>query len=132
MILQRPHGAQSEGAPSEGARRSRCHGAGCSAGGLEPGTAYLAGLLDQSALPQPRVRDQVVTAYLTTAHSHDDWQRALVRLGASGTLEATGMVVVIEHDATDETLRLHAPERTDVDRVREVVGAAAVTLGVMR
>ena len=67
----------------------------------------------------------------TTDRSHDDWQRALVRLGASGTLEMTGTAVVIEHDTMDDTLRIHAPERTDLDRVREVVRAAAVALGIV-
>jgi hypothetical protein len=68
---------------------------------------------------------------VSTDYGHDDWQRALVRLGASGTLEMTGTAVVIEHDAMDETLRLHAPERTDLKRVREVVRAAAVALGII-
>jgi hypothetical protein len=67
----------------------------------------------------------------TTDYSHDDWQRALVRIGASGTLEMTGTAVIIEHDATDDTLRLHAPARTDVERVREVVRAAANALGII-
>jgi hypothetical protein len=30
-----------------------------------------------------------------------------------------------------ETLRLHAPERTDVDRVREAARAAVVTPGII-
>jgi hypothetical protein len=46
---------------------------------------------------------------VSTDHSADDWQRALVRIGASGTIEMTGTAVVIEHDATDDTLRLYAP-----------------------
>ena len=76
-------------------------------------------------------RGNTTSVEVSTAHSHDDWQRALVRIGASGTLEATGTAIVVAHDATDETLRLHAPERTDVERVREVVSAAAVALGIV-
>ena len=91
----------------------------------------LAGLLDRSTGAQPNVWEQVAAAALTTEHSHDQWAHALLRLGASGTLEANGTAIVIEHDAIDETLRLHAPERTDVDRVREVVRAVAVALGII-
>ncbi len=68
---------------------------------------------------------------VSTDYGHDDLQRALVRIGASGTLEMTGTAVVIEHDMMDDTLRLHATERTDLERVREVVRAAAVALGLM-
>src|SRR5918994_1954014 len=73
---------------------------------------------------------QLAAAAGSTEYGHDDWQRALVRLGASDTLEMIGTAVVIEHDIVDETLRLHAHERTDVERVREVVRAAAVALGI--
>ena len=74
---------------------------------------------------------RVASVDVSTDHSADDWERALLRIGASGTLEATGTAVVVEHDATDDTLRIHAPERTDVDRVREAIRAAAVALGIV-
>jgi hypothetical protein len=86
---------------------------------------------DPDVVVQPRMRGNVAPADLSTEYGHDDWQRALVRIGASGTIEMTGTAVVVEHDATDDTLRLHAPERTEVDRVREVVRAAAIALGLM-
>jgi hypothetical protein len=91
----------------------------------------LAGLLDRSTGAQPNVREQVAAAAVTTAHSHKQWQHALLRLGASGALEATGTAIVVEHDTVEETLRIHAPERTDVDRVREIVRVAAVRLGIV-
>ena len=97
----------------------------------------LAGLLartvesnDPDSLVQRGMRSKVGPADVGTEHSHADWQHALVRLGASGTLEATGTAVVVEHDAVDQVLRLHAPQRTEVERVREVVRAAAVALGI--
>jgi hypothetical protein len=39
--------------------------------------------------------------------------------------------LVVEHDTVDDTLRVHAPARTDIERVREVVRAAAVALGII-
>ncbi|MGH6691142.1 MAG: hypothetical protein ACREF4_10765 [Gammaproteobacteria bacterium] len=77
--------------------------------------------------------DGAVPVDVSTDHDWHAWQRALVRLGASGAIEMTGCAVIVEFD-TDEnaTLRLHAPEGTGVERVREAVRAAAVALGVMR
>jgi hypothetical protein len=98
----------------------------------------LAGLLaraiedhDPYAIVARGVRPTAESIDVRTDYGHDDWQRALVRLGASGTLEMAGTAVVLEHDTTDETLRLHAPARTDLERVREVVHAAAVALGMV-
>ncbi|HMG31365.1 MAG TPA: hypothetical protein VK585_14725 [Jiangellaceae bacterium] len=99
----------------------------------------MAGLLEQAiedhdpdAIVERRMKTSIAMPIeVSTDYSADDWQRALVRIGASGTIEMTGTAVVVEHDATDETLRVHAPARTDVDRVREVVRVAAVALGVI-
>jgi hypothetical protein len=81
--------------------------------------------------PHPRRQETSRRHEVSTDHEASEWEHALLRIGASGTLEATGTAVVVEHDATDDTLRLHAPERTDVERVREVVRAAAVALGIV-
>ncbi|MGH8823019.1 MAG: hypothetical protein ACRDVN_00880 [Jiangellaceae bacterium] len=78
-------------------------------------------------------RGSVAPVDVSTSHGHADWQRALVRLGASGTVEMTGTSVIVEHDTgVNETLRLHAPEGTRVEQVRQMVIAAAAALGVMR
>ena len=93
----------------------------------------LAGLLARAVESHDpdRLAQRRAPVDVRTHHEASEWEHALLRLGASGTLEHTGTAVVVEHDATDDTLRLHAPERTDLERVREVVRAAAVQLGII-